>query len=245
MSKIFAYPLTILYYTFFGLFLLLFHPIQWICLKTFGYAAHKKSVDYLNFFLVRTAHILGTRYSFKNRHLIPENVPLIIVSNHQSMYDIPALIWFLRKHHVKFVSKQELGKGIPSVSFNLRHGGSVLIDRKDADQALKAIENLGKYIENNKRSAVIFPEGTRSRTGQPKRFSENGLRTLCEFAPSAYIVPVSINNSWRLDGHGAFPLGLGVHLKFEVHQPIAVSKASFEAIFKETEKAILLGIEKN
>ena len=78
---------------------------------------------------------------------MPESGPLIIVTNHQSMYDIPPLIWYLRKYHPKFVSKKELGKGIPSVSFNLRHGGSALIDRKDRRQARAELERLGAYIE--------------------------------------------------------------------------------------------------
>ena len=70
-------------------------------------------------------------------------MPLIIVSNHQSMNDIPPIIWYMRKYHPKFVSKIELGKGIPSVSYNLRHGGSALIDRKDSKQALVAIARFG------------------------------------------------------------------------------------------------------
>ena len=198
----------------------------------------------MNFFLVRATNLLGTRYSFKNRNLIPEGVPLIIVANHQSMHDIPAIIWYLRKHHTKFVSKKELGKGIPSVSFNLRHGGSALIDRKDSKQALTAIRELGLYIEKYKRSAVIFPEGTRSRTGEPKKFSENGLKTLCKYAKSAYIVPISINNSWEMVKYGAFPLGIGNHLKFEVHEPFAVADVLFEDLFKKTETSVLSGINK-
>jgi 1-acyl-sn-glycerol-3-phosphate acyltransferase len=240
--KIIAYILSVVYYLVFGIILLVFHPIQWFCLNVFGYQAHKKSVDYLNFFLIQATHILGTRYTFKNRELIPHGVPLIIVCNHQSLHDIPALIWYLRKHHVKFVSKKELGRGIPSVSYNLRHGGSALIDRKDAKQALGAIKELGLYIEKNKRSAVIFPEGTRSKTGVPKRFSENGMKTLCQYAESAYIVPITINNSWKMTKYGRFPLGIGNHLHFEVHQPIAVSSASFETLFSKTEQAVLSGI---
>jgi 1-acyl-sn-glycerol-3-phosphate acyltransferase len=90
-----------------------------------------------------------------------------------------------------------LGKGIPSVSYNLRHGGSVLIDRKIPNkpyQLLKDWLNISKY----NRSAVIFPEGTRSKTGVPKAFSQTGLKILCKNAPSAYVVPVSINNSWKI-----------------------------------------------
>jgi 1-acyl-sn-glycerol-3-phosphate acyltransferase len=82
------------------------------------------------------------------------------------MYDIIAMIWYLRRFHCKFVSKK-IRKN-PSISFNLRHGGSVLIDRKDSKQAIPAIKGWGVY---RKRSAVIFPEGTRSRTGKPKVFS--------------------------------------------------------------------------
>jgi 1-acyl-sn-glycerol-3-phosphate acyltransferase len=74
--------------------------------------------------------ILGTKISFEITTALPEDRPLIFVANHQSTYDIPPLIWHLRKYHPKFISKIELGKGIPSVSFNLRHGGSILIDRK-------------------------------------------------------------------------------------------------------------------
>ena len=126
-------------------------------------------------------------------------------------------VWFFRKFHPKFVSKIELGKGIPSISFNLNHGGSVLIDRKNPKQALPAIKKLSEYIESNCRSAVIFPEGTRSKNGKPKRFSPNGLKILCKYAPSAYVVPVTINNSWKMFKFGSFPLGLGNNLSFTVH----------------------------
>ena len=146
MEKIISYPLSLVAMLLFLITLLVFHPIQWICLNVFGYQAHKKSVDYLNFFLVRIAHILGTRFQIENRQLLPKGVPLIFVANHQSLYDIIGLIWFMRRFHPKFVSKKELAKGIPSVSFNLRHGGSVVIDRKDPKQAIPEIKKLGEYI---------------------------------------------------------------------------------------------------
>jgi 1-acyl-sn-glycerol-3-phosphate acyltransferase len=215
-----------------------FHPIQWVCYTIFGYQAHKKSVDYLNFFLVKCTNILGTTYRFTNVEKIPENTPLIFVANHQSMYDIIGMIWFLRKFHPKFVSKKELGSGIPSVSYNLRNGGSVLIDRKDPKQAIPAIKGLSEYIEKNVRTAVIFPEGTRSKTGKPKEFAQSGLKILCKYAPSAFVVPISINNSWKMVKFGAFPMGLGNKLEFIIHDPIAVSEFSFEEMMEKTEKAV-------
>lgn len=241
MQKLLAYPLSVLYLIFFGLTLLVFHPVQWICFNLFGYNAHRASVALLNLCLVRCTHILGTTYTFKNLHDIPTDRPLILVPNHQSMHDIPPIIWHMRKHHPKFVSKKELGKGIPSVSYNLRHGGSVLIDRKDNKQALREIVKLGKYIEKHRRSAVIFPEGTRSRDGRPKPFKTTGLKLLMKSAPSALVVPISINNSWKMLKYGKFPNGLGNHLRFEVHRPIEITN-DLEHIIEKTEQAVVSGI---
>lgn len=243
MQKIISYPISLITILFFLLTLVVFHPIQWVCFNVFGYQSHKKSVDYLNFFLLRIGHILGTTYKVENRESIPAGVPIIFVANHQGMYDIIGLIWFLRKFHPKFVSKVELGKGIPSVSYNLRHGGSVLIDRKDPKQAIPVIKELSEYIEKHKRSAVIFPEGTRSKTGKPKEFAQSGLKILCKYAPSAYVVPVTINNSWKVFKYGAFPYGLGNHITFTIHNAFEVKNYTFEEIISKTESAVVQGIK--
>jgi len=220
---------------------LIFHPIQWLCFNLFGYNAHRVSVALLNLSLMRCTHLLGTTYSFDNPQNIPTNKPVIIVLNHQSMHDIPPIIWYMRKNHPKFVSKQELGKGIPSVSYNLRHGGSVLINRKDNKQALGEIVKLGKYIEAHNRAAVIFPEGTRSRDGHPKPFKTTGLKLLMKNAPSALVVPISIDNSWKMLKYGKFPYGIANHITFNVHQPIAIGK-NLDEIIERTETIVVSGI---
>ena len=223
MLKLLSYPITFLYYFVFLLTLVIFHLIQWFCFNVFGYQAHKKSVDILQLCLMRCANILGTQFTFNNPHSIDVNQPLIIVANHQSLHDIYPLTWYMRKHHPKFISKIELGKGIPSVSYNLRHGGAALIDRKNPRQSLPALIKFGAYIEENKRAAVIFPEGTRSKNGVPKPFQTKGLELLFKKIPSALVVPISINNSWKIVRYGKFPLGLGTHITFTVHKPIKVS----------------------
>jgi len=189
----------------------------------------------MNFFLVLWTRILGTRYSFYSERALPKDRPVIIVANHQSLYDIPYLIWKLRSLHPKFVAKKELGKGIPSVSFNLKHGGSVLIDRKNPDQSLKAIASLGAYIEQYHRAAIIFPEGTRSKDGHPRTFKKAGLKTLLEHSPNAVLLPISISNSWKMHRWGSFPNGIGVHLKFYLHAPLECTGAIDELIVKMEE----------
>ena len=243
MKKILSYPLSILAYLWFLLFICIFQPIQWVCFNVFGYQAHKKSVDYLNFFLVGTLTFLFSNAKVENIELIPEGKPLIIAANHQGLFDIIGIAWLLRKFHPKFVSKIELGKNIPSVSYNLNHGGSVLIDRKDPKQALPALKKMAEYIEANNRSTIIFPEGTRTRDGKPKAFASNGLKILCKYAPNAYVVPVTINNSWKVFRYGSFPLGIGNQVRFTVHEPIKVSECDFNTLFEKTEQVIVADIE--
>ncbi len=212
--------------------------MQWLGFNLGKYRGHKIAVDIMNGSFTYLLYILGTRIKFISKYPIPENAPLIIVSNHQSMNDISPISWFMRKYHPKFVSKMELGKGIPSVSYNLRHGGSVLIDRKDSRQAITALKEFGQYIEKNNYSAVIFPEGTRSKDGVPKRFSENGLKTLTKYAPSAYVIPLTINNCWKLNRYGMFPLEVGVKITFELHESIKADSLEFDKLFEKVENTV-------
>tara|TARA_B100001996_G_scaffold338178_1_gene290502 strand:- start:1550 stop:2296 length:747 start_codon:yes stop_codon:yes gene_type:complete len=244
LNKIFEYILSIIYYFFFFQLLLIFQPIQWLCYNLFGYNAHKKSVDILNFFLLGSLKILGTRISFKYESKIPKNFPLIFVSNHQSTYDVSPIIWNLREFHPKFVSKKELGKGIPSISYNLKKGGSVLIDRNGEKGVLDQIKKFGENIEKNKWSAVIFPEGTRSKDGNMKKFHHGGLNTLIHSIPSAYIIPLSINNSWKFGRKNYFPLPLGVEIKFFINKPIKIDQTNSKNIIDEIEKRIKKNIIK-
>lgn len=242
LLKLLSYPFSVLFYLLFGFLLLMFEGIQRICLNVFGYNAHKKSVGLVNGLFLVCMSVLGTRFRFKIADKIPENVPIIIVSNHQSLWDIPPMIWFLRKLHPKFISKKELGKGIPTVSYNLRKGGSVLIDRKNPVQATREIKKIAEYISETHRSVVIFPEGTRSRDGIPKKFHRKGLITLFENAPNAYVLPITINNSWKLQRYGMFPIPMFTRLTFYVHPAIKVSDFEHEALIDHVETLIKSGI---
>lgn len=220
MKKILSFLLTPIYLLSFGLLLLIFHPIQVITNHIWGYPVRKKAVDVLNFGLLYSLWILGTRITFKGLEKIPQNRPLIIVANHQSTLDIPAVIVGFRKNHPKFISKIELGKGIPSISYNLKHGGSVLIDRKNRSQSVKDILMLGKHIEKNNYAACIFPEGTRTKTGKLGTFMPAGVASLYKTSPSAIIVPFVIDGNHEIMKNGYFPMTVGCHLKLTVLDPI-------------------------
>lgn len=238
MRKFFGYILSPIHYLFFGLVLVVFHPIQWLCFNAFGYKAHKRTVDMMNWCLTATYYLLGNTVKFTNKQNLPIDRPIIFIANHQSLYDIPVMIWFLRKYHAKFISKVELAKGIPSVSYNLRHGGAANIDRKDPRQSIMEIGKLGTRMKENKWSCVIFPEGTRSKDGRVKAFQAAGVAALLKKCPKALIVPVAIDNSWKMVQYGSFPLNTFTAMSWEVLTPIEPDKRPVDELVKEAEAAI-------
>lgn len=236
--KIISYILSPIFAITFLLLLVIFHPFQWLSFNLFGHNAHAKVVSVLNFFLVKSMLLIGVPIRLINKHKIPENTSIIFVSNHQSTFDIPPIGWFFRKHNPKFVAKIELGRGIPSVSYNLRNGGAALINRKDPKQAISALVEFSKRINKNKWGAIIFPEGTRSRNGKPKKFATNGLKVITKYNKDGYVVPLTINNSWKVFKYGKFPLGIGSPITITTHQPIKIDSLSFDELITQTEKII-------
>lgn len=238
LIKIISFPLSVLQLIFFGTTLLIFDVFQRISFNLFGYSTHKKTVDCMSYFLIFSLKFIGGKITYHSKFDIPKNVPLIIVSNHQGLFDIPPIGWFFRNHHPKYVSKIELEKGIPGISYNLKHGGSVLINRKDPKQSLSAISKFGKYIEKNNYAAVIFPEGTRSKDGAPLPFKDGGLKMLVKYIPSAYIVPVTINNSWKIANITQAFKPLGLKITLDIHEPIAVNSMPFDELFQKAESEV-------
>ncbi|MCL7988837.1 1-acyl-sn-glycerol-3-phosphate acyltransferase [Sphingobacterium sp. lm-10] len=239
MRKIIGYLLSPLFYAAFFVVLMVFHPIQWLCLKFGGYTAHKWSVDILNGGLVACNYLLFNSVRFIDNVDLPTGTPIVFVANHQSMYDIPPLIFFLRRFHGKFISKMELANaGIPSISFNLKHGGAANIDRKDPKQSIAEILKLAENMDSQKWSAFIFPEGTRTKTGQMKAFSIGGIATLLKKNPDALVVPIAINGSYKMVQWGMFPLRPFTAMSWEVLPPIEKGDLLVDEIVLAAEKAI-------
>lgn len=238
MNKILSYLLSPVFHIYYALLLLVFHPVQVFAHWLFGDFARKKVVDVLNLLLIIGHYILGCRITFNGFDKIPENRPLIIVSNHQSMFDIPPIVWGFRKYYPRFISKIELSKWYPSISYNLKYGKSALIDRKNRSQAVKEISKLGKLIEANNHAVSIFPEGTRSKTGKVKEFKVAGISTLLHAAPSAVIVPFVINGHSRFFQKGLFQLNFGQRITYTVLEPVIPKDKPIEEIVKNIEMLI-------
>ncbi|MDB5985794.1 MAG: 1-acyl-sn-glycerol-3-phosphate acyltransferase [Nevskia sp.] len=216
MKKFLSYLLTPIFLLVWFLLLSIFHLVQVVAYRGFGVKAHRRSVDLMNLLMIRALWILGVRCSARFCEALPTDRAIIFVANHQNKFDIPGLSWYLRCYAPKFVSKIELSRGIPSISYNLRHSGAALIDRSDARQALTEIGRLGALIESTHTAAVIFPEGTRSTTGELQEFATAGVKILLKRAPGAVVVPVYIHDTWKLNRYGRFPMSAGERVSWTV-----------------------------
>jgi 1-acyl-sn-glycerol-3-phosphate acyltransferase len=103
---------------------------------------------------------------------------------------------------------------------------------------------LGKMIEETKFSAVIFPEGTRSKTGFMKPFAVGGVAILMKKSPNALIVPVAIENVNKMNPKGYFPLISFQNLTWTVLPPIERTDKTPEEVVEEARLAIAELVEK-
>jgi len=216
MNTFLSIFLTPLFYIVFGLILLVFQPIQVVTRVVFGAKAHDVTVGWLNFCLTAALMLLGTRIKFKNFRKLDPKEPVLIVSNHQSMWDISPIIWKLRAKRTKYIAKASLARYIPSISYNLKYGGSLSIDRSDHEGSLLKIKEFAKFIDKNKFAIVIYPEGSRSRDGLPKQFKSGGIEAILSVIPNINVIPIAIKNTSKIDNNGKFLKRLGVRISFDM-----------------------------
>jgi 1-acyl-sn-glycerol-3-phosphate acyltransferase len=117
----------------------------------------------------------------------------VYMSNHQSLYDIPALIRSL-PGQARFLAKRSLFQ-IPIFGWALKAGGFVSIDRTDRSRASESFADAVERLKSGS-SAVVFPEGTRSLDGELLPFERGGF--LLAIKSGAQIVPVGIQGSLQV-----------------------------------------------
>lgn len=242
MRKFIGWFFTPAFLLLFGGILVTFHPIL-VVARQFGYQPHKVVLDLMCWCIYNNLQTAGVRIAVSGQENIPSSGPIIVVSNHQSMFDIPLIIWKFRRLHPKFISKKELGRGIPSISYSLRQPGFILIDRKNPAQAIPAIRSFGAFIEEHKYAACIFPEGTRARDGKMKPFKNAGLLALLQTMPSAVIVPVAITGAWEILKYRFRPVPFGVRFSMHILPQFNSAASKPEETVKAVETIIRSAVE--
>lgn len=97
----------------------------------------------------------------------------VITANHQSFFDIP-LAFFLPLWRFKFVSKVEVRK-IPAIGWMLGMRGDIAIKRGTSSAAVAVMEQGSAHLQAGT-SVFLFPEGTRTKTGEIARYKDGAFR---------------------------------------------------------------------
>lgn len=160
--------------------------------------------------------ISGVKVSIKGKYLINPQNKYIICANHQSHFDIIALVTSLGIQF-RWIIKKELRK-IPLFGTALYYSKNVFIDRSNKNNALKKIEKEVKTLPNGV-SLMIFPEGTRSLNGDILPFKKGAFRIAAFY--SITILPITINGSRKIQKKGSLEFFPG-KIEIIVNNPIDV-----------------------
>lgn len=142
--------------------------------------------------------------------------PVIFMSNHQSNFDIFALLAAIPRQ-IHWIAKKELFD-IPLFGPSMRRGGYIPLDRGDGRKALQSMDEAAAMIRQGK-SVVLFPEGTRTPDGSLLPFKRGGF--ILARKAAVPVVPVTINGSGRINPAGQIRLYSG-NIHITVHPPIAI-----------------------
>ncbi len=199
---------------------LVLHDIAGRIALLFGQRPFETVMASLQRSIVWIYRVAGTRIRVERSPEIQPNTGYLIISNHQSMFDIAIIGGLLFTNFPKYVAKRELGRWLPSISLNLTRGGNALIDRDDRRQSLRAIKEMAGTAQERDVSVVIFPEGTRSRDGRLGEFKRAGALTLMKAADELPIVPAAVDGAWKLLVHNMLPVPFGTTVNVYFGDPI-------------------------
>jgi len=238
------YLITPLFLVCLGAILVLFHILQ-VLARRVSVRWQEHMYDYLCLFLLLDLkYIARACFDVQLPETIPTDAPVVFISNHQSMFDIPLEGWYLRAYRPRFVAKRELTHGVPAVSYALRTLGHALIDRNDARQSITAIREYARRLPAAGRSAAIFPEGTRSRDGVMQSFKSAGILATLKELPHATIVPLVVDGSWQIERYRLWPVPVGVRLTLHVLPAVDVASVPRQQLAEHLDQLIRSELER-
>jgi 1-acyl-sn-glycerol-3-phosphate acyltransferase len=180
------------------------------------------------------------RTEIKNKNKILKGTPYIIISNHQSHYDIITLVTTLGIQF-RWIIKKEILK-LPIFGYALYASRNIFIDRSNT---ARAIESINKGIDRLPKgvSVMVFAEGTRSPDGQIHEFKKGGFVTAVR--RKIPILPVTVNGSRRVMRKGSFTFKPG-KIQIVIGDPINTSGYTTDTVqelIDKTRQAIIANFD--
>jgi 1-acyl-sn-glycerol-3-phosphate acyltransferase len=187
----------------------------------------------MNLFLV------GARVKITGIENIQKGSSYIIMSNHQSQFDVWSLIGYLPLQ-LRWVMKKELRK-VPIFGLGCERMGHIFIDRHNPDKSHEELKVLKEKFSGGA-SVVFFPEGTRSPDGKLLPFKKGGF--VMSLQTGIPILPISVNGSRLLLPKDSTQFKPGI-ITIIIHKPVPVDGYSYEtkdALMSDVRQVIESGL---
>lgn len=181
-------------------------------------------------------HGAPARFEVRGLDRVDFSQPCVLVANHQSMIDVPALFLAVPVP-LRFMLKSELGR-MPFLGWYTQAMGMVFVNRGDPGQAQKQLQGAVASVRQGNHVAA-FPEGTRSRDGTVRVFKSGAFRVA--IGASANVVPVAISGSGKVMPPGGFHIRPG-KIIVEFGEPIAtagLTRTDYRDLASQARQAII------
>lgn len=175
----------------------------------------------------------GARVVMENEEVLDPDRPQILVANHQSWYDVLALIAAVPGRSV-FVAKKELRK-IPLFGPASEACGHIFIDRSDRNRSIQSLGEANKKLDEASPTIIMFPEGTRSATGALQPFKKGAF--VLAIQSGVDIVPAAITGSREIMRKGSWKIRPGATIGVRFGEPISVDGLTLDDRNELTERA--------
>ncbi len=175
--------------------------------------------------------VAGIRVDVKGTEHIQRERPQIFIANHQSWFDSFVLCAIL-KVPVTFISKKEMFR-VPVYNYLMKRLHFISVDRDHPRGILKQLSDISALF-HSEISLIIYPEGSRSKSGEVGVFRRGGLF----FASSTNVpvVPVTLIGTRDIMPYGQYLIKYGGRVKVIISEPVDIGKAGKERQLKLTEE---------
>jgi len=182
----------------------------------------------------------GVRVDASGLEQLDVSRPYVVMANHQSVFDTAAIVATLPSSF-RFVAKREL-TWIPFFGWALVAGGHVIIDRSDHERSVQSLERAAERVRGGK-TVVIFPEGTRGRSGELGEFKSGGFHLA--LAAQVPILPASVSGSSRITPPRSLRIDSGrIHVHYgEAIPTVGLGLSDRQRLKELARSAIVAGFE--
>jgi 1-acyl-sn-glycerol-3-phosphate acyltransferase len=183
---------------------------------------------------------IGVPLSVEGTENVPRGQACVVMPNHRSYLDIPAVVLSVRGLSIRFVAKREL-KRIPILGWAVASSQHIKVNRGNREQAVAALREATTKIRRGI-ALAIFPEGTRSSSDRLLPFKRGGFYVAVD---SGFpILPISIRNAGTIYGKMQLLFQPG-NIHVVIHPPVSVegrTRSDIDALVLEVRRAMLSGL---